>query len=86
MLYWQYTEANSLDNAKIRGHFDALRARIPLSRAEYDEIMYIICDLCLEYGRLAFITILDPERPKFVSARISEAYWINALSIFSFFI
>ena len=55
MLYWQYTETNSIDNEKIRGHFDTLRARIPLSRTEYDEIMYTICDLCLEHGRLAFI-------------------------------
>ena len=54
MLYWHYTEANTLDNDKIRAHFDSLRQMIPLSREEYDQVFYIVSDMCLEHGRLAF--------------------------------
>lgn len=55
MLYWHYTESNVLDNEKIKGQFEALRNLVNLSRQEYDELFYIVSDLCLEHGRLAFI-------------------------------
>lgn len=54
MLYWYYIDTNTLDNKRIRAHFDSLRLIIPLSREEYDQVFYIVSDLCLEHGRLAF--------------------------------
>lgn len=55
MLFWHYTESNTLDNEKIKEQFDALRSLVNMNHKEYDEIFYIVCDLCLEHGRLAFI-------------------------------
>lgn len=55
MLFWHYTESNALDNEKIKEQFDTLRKSVTISREEYDDFFYIVCSLCLEHGRLAFI-------------------------------
>lgn len=55
MLFWHYTESNTLDNEKIKGQFEVLRNLVSLSREEYNELFYTVSDLCLEHGRIAFI-------------------------------
>ena len=47
--------AYAFDNEKIKEQFDALRKSVTISREEYDDFFYIVCSLCLEHGRLAFI-------------------------------
>lgn len=54
MLYWHYTEYSSPDNEKIVNQFAALRKLVNFSPKEYDQVFYIVSDLCLEHGRLAF--------------------------------
>lgn len=35
--------------------YAALREKVNLSLRDYDEVLYIVSDLSLEYGRLAFM-------------------------------
>lgn len=53
-LYWRYTECGDSDSEKIRGQFDALRKLVSFPPKEYDQVFYLVSDLCLEHGRLAF--------------------------------
>jgi len=53
-LYWRYAEYGSSDSEKIRGQFDALRKLVNIPPKEYDQVFYLVSDLCLEHGRLAF--------------------------------
>lgn len=54
VLYQNYTEYGSPDNEKICSLFAELRKRVDLPPKEYDSVFYVVSDLCLEYGRLAF--------------------------------
>lgn len=54
-LYWCYMESNRVDNSKINDCYARLREKVNLPLREYDEILYIVSDLCLEHGRLAFM-------------------------------
>ena len=55
MLFWHYTEYNQIDNEKIKTLFAKLRDYLNLPPQEYDEVFYIVSDLCIEQGRLAFM-------------------------------
>ena len=54
-LYWCYMEHNRVDNCKTNDCYATLREKVNLPLREYDEVLYIVSDLCLEYGRLAFL-------------------------------
>ena len=54
-LYWCYMERKRIDNDKTNVCYDALRKKVNLPLREYDEVLYIVSDLCLEYGRHAFM-------------------------------
>ena len=54
MLFWHYTEYNQIDNEKIKAQFAKLRDYLNLPLQEYDEVFYIVGDLCIEHSRLAF--------------------------------
>ena len=54
MLFWYYTEYNQIDNEKIKTQFAKLRDYLNLQPQEYDEVFYIVGDLCIEHSRLAF--------------------------------
>ena len=53
-LYWYYVENNRVDNATIKQLYERLRQLICLSEKDYDNILYTIGDMNLEYARLAF--------------------------------
>lgn len=55
MIYWEYAEHNNIDNDNIKKLFKRLREIVPLNGREFDEVLYLVCDLSLEYGRLSFI-------------------------------
>ena len=54
-LYWCYMEHNRVDNDKTNACYDSLREKVNLPLREYDEVLYIVSDLCLEYGRHSFL-------------------------------
>lgn len=54
ILYGHYMEHGSSDSEKIMSHFTALRALVNLPPQKYDPIFYMVSDLCMEHGRLAF--------------------------------
>lgn len=54
-IYWAYMENNRIDNDKINECYAVLRKKVGLPLREYDEVLYIVSDLCLEHGRLAFM-------------------------------
>lgn len=43
------------DNKKINDCYTMLQEKVNLPLREYDEVLYIVSDLCLEHGRLAFM-------------------------------
>lgn len=51
MLFWYYIENNQMDNEKIKTQFAKLRDRLSLPPQEYDEVFYIVSDLCMEHSR-----------------------------------
>ena len=54
-IYWCYMENNRVDNRKTNDCYARLREKVNLPLREYDEVLYIVSDLCLEHGRLAFM-------------------------------
>ena len=54
-LYWCYMERSRIDNDKTNACYAALREKVNLPLREYDEVLYIVSDLCLEHGRQAFL-------------------------------
>ena len=54
-LYWCYMERSRIDNDKTNACYAALREKVNLPLREYDEVLYIVSDLCLEHGRYAFL-------------------------------
>ena len=54
VLFWHYVEHNAIDSEKIREQFVALRKMLNLPTQDFDQVFYMVSDLCLEHGRLAF--------------------------------
>jgi hypothetical protein len=54
-LYWCYMERSRIGNDKTNACYAALREKVNLPLREYDEVLYIVSDLCLEHGRQAFL-------------------------------
>lgn len=55
LLYWTYTEYNSIDAQKLRNGFAKLRSQFPdLSLQEFDPVFNTVSDLCIDHERLAF--------------------------------
>lgn len=54
-IYWAYMENHRIDNDTTNKCHAALQERVRLPMHEYDEVLYIVSDLCLEHGRLAFM-------------------------------
>ena len=54
MLFWHYTEHNQIDNEAIKTQFAKLRDYLNLPPQEYDEVFYIVSDLCILHSRSAF--------------------------------
>ena len=54
ILYEYYMEHGNSDSEKIMSQFTALRALLDLPPQKYDPIFYVVSDLCIEHGRLAF--------------------------------
>ena len=54
-IFWCYMENNCVDNGKTNACYAALREKVNLPLRDYDEVLYIVSDLSLEYGRLAFM-------------------------------
>ena len=53
-IYWACMESNRMDGERINRLYKNLRAQIKLPQREYDEVLYTISDLNIEYGRHAF--------------------------------
>lgn len=54
-IYRHYLENNRMDNDKISTSYAALREKAKMPSREYDEVLYVVSDLCIEHGRLAFL-------------------------------
>ena len=54
MLFWPYTEHNQIANEAIKTQFAKRRDYLNLPPQRYDEVFYIVGDLCIEHSRLAF--------------------------------
>lgn len=54
-IYWHYLESNRMDNDKISASYATLREKAKMPSREYDEVLYVVSDLCIEHGRLAFL-------------------------------
>ena len=54
ILYEYYMEHGHSDSEKIMSQFTALRALLDLPPQKYDPILYMVSDLCMEHGRVAF--------------------------------
>lgn len=53
-LFWAYIESNRMDYEKLNRLYEDLRRRIDLPPREYDQVLYTISDMNLEYGKHAF--------------------------------
>ena len=54
-LYWAFMENYRSDNDKTSECYAALRKRVNLPLREYDEVLYILSDICTMQGRVAFV-------------------------------
>ena len=54
-LYWAFMENHRSDNDKTREYYAILQEQVKLPMREYDEVLYTISSLSLEYGRVAFM-------------------------------
>ena len=54
-LYWHYSEYNPIDNDVIKGQLEAIRSLLDRPSALYDQVFGLVCDICLEHGRLGFV-------------------------------
>lgn len=54
-VYWAFMENHRIDNDKTSEHYAVLREQVKLPMREYDEVLYTVSSLSLEYGRLAFM-------------------------------
>lgn len=54
-LYWAFMENHRIDNDKTSEYYAVLREQVKLPMREYDEVLYTVSSLSLEYGRIAFL-------------------------------
>lgn len=54
-LYWAFMENHRSDNDKTREYYAVLQEQVHLPMREYDEVLYTVSSLSLEYGRIAFM-------------------------------
>ena len=54
-LYWAFMENNRIDNDKTSEYYAVLREQVKLPMREYDEVLYTVSSLSLEYVRIAFL-------------------------------
>ena len=54
-LYWAFMENHRSDNDKTREYYAVLQEQVKLPMREYDEVLYTVSSLSLEYGRVAFM-------------------------------
>lgn len=54
-LYWAFMENYRIDNDKTSEYYAVLREQVKLPMREYDEVLYTVSSLSLEYGRIAFL-------------------------------
>lgn len=54
-LYWVFMENHRSDNDKTREYYAILQEQIKLPMREYDEVLYTVSSLSMEYGRVAFM-------------------------------
>lgn len=54
-LYWAFMENHRSDNDKTKEYYAILQEQLKLPMREYDEVLYTISSLSLEYGRVAFM-------------------------------
>ena len=54
-LYWAFMENHRSDNDKTREYYAVLREQVRLPMREYDEVLYTVSSLSMEYGRIAFM-------------------------------
>lgn len=55
MVHDAYASYNCFENQKIREEMDKLAEILDvLSLREYDEVVYLVCGLCMEHEKLAF--------------------------------
>lgn len=54
-LYWIFMENHRIDNDKTREYYAVLQEQVKLPMREYDEVLYTVSSLSLEYGRIAFM-------------------------------
>ena len=54
-IYWAFMENHRIDNDKTSEYYAILREQVKLPMREYDEVLYTVSSLALEYGRLAFM-------------------------------
>ena len=55
MVRYIYTTCNPIDNVSIRAcfqSFDSLTTKLTLQ--EHDQVLDVVCDLCMEYEKAAF--------------------------------
>lgn len=54
-IYWAFMENHRNDNDKTSEYYAVLREQVKLPMREYDEVLYTVSSLSLEYGRVAFM-------------------------------
>ena len=54
-LYWAFMENHRSDNDKTRKYYAVLQEQVKLPMREYDEVLYTVSSLSMEYGRVAFM-------------------------------
>lgn len=56
MLWWCYTECNPIDDAHCKEKLTGIREQLSfLSSNDFEEVFGLICDLCVNQERLAFL-------------------------------
>ena len=54
-LYWAFMENHRSDNDKTKEYYAVLQEQVKLPMREYDEVLYTVSSLSMEYGRVAFM-------------------------------
>lgn len=54
-LYWTFMENHRSDNDKTKEYYAVLQEQVKLPMREYDEVLYTVSSLSVEYGRVAFM-------------------------------
>lgn len=54
-LYWAFMENHRSDNDKAKEYYAVLQEQVKLPMREYDEVLYTVSGLVVEFGRVAFV-------------------------------